>query len=389
VEWENRKYPLRAGVSSFGIGGTNAHVVLEEWPTAQSAERMAQGTGSQGRGGVSPPSSSRRYQLILLSAKTETALDRMTRNLAHHFKKNPGIELADAAYTLQVGRKAFLYRRMLMSPDTVSSIDILESAARSDTPGTTHDKRIQTYISKQDKRPIFMFPGQGSQYINMALELYQSETVFKQETDRCLEILKPLTGYDIKEILYPGIPVSKTVINQKLLWGVPDASRGGFLEKSPPGRRRQEITQTEIAQPVIFVIEYALAKLLMHWGIKPYAMIGHSIGEYTAACLAGVFSLEDALKLVTIRGKLMRQLPKGAMLSIPLPEQELIPLLNSNSELSLAAVNSFSHCVVSGPPPVIEAFARQMKEQGYDTRLLHTSHAFHSKMMDPIVEASG
>jgi acyl transferase domain-containing protein/acyl carrier protein len=200
--------------------------------------------------------------------------------------------------------------------------------------------------------------------------------------NRCFNILNGLLDYDIKEVLYPhsdcrgGSPCPpKDCIGP---------SGQGDHRESP--LQPDRIDQTEIAQPLIFIIEYALAKLLINWGIKPYAMIGHSIGEYTAACLSGVFSLEDALQIVAIRGQLMQRLPEGSMLSVPLAEKELIPLLNSQDELSLAAVNSKSHCVVSGPHEAIDTFARQLKEKGHETRPLHTSHAFHSKMMEPMLK---
>jgi acyl transferase domain-containing protein/acyl carrier protein len=343
-EWKRGKYPLRAGVSSFGIGGTNAHVVLEEWPDGHSsnAERRAQ-------------SAEREYKLILLSARTPAALEKMTENLVNHFigpigPIKPGNPiLANAAYTLQVGRKHFSHRRMVTG-STVEEVAEILSCNDSD--------RVRTHTLFTDPREqlplVFMFPGQGAQYVNMGLELYQKEAIFRQEMDRCFDILKPIMGCNIKETLYSSATDSEM------------------------------INRTEITQPVIFTFEYALAKLLNSWGLIPYAMIGHSIGEYTAACLAGVFSLEDALALVTLRGRLMQQMPAGAMLGLPLPEEEVQPLLKEN--LSLAAVNAPSRCVVSGPDEAIDAFAREMAAKGYKTTRLHTSHAFHSHMMEPILK---
>jgi acyl transferase domain-containing protein len=197
----------------------------------------------------------------------------------------------------------------------------------------------------------------------MGLDLYQTETVFRKEMDHCFEILNGLLDYDSKEILYPF-------------------SRSNRSYKS----YSSDIDQTEIAQPLLFVFEYALAQLLMKWGITPSNMIGHSIGEYVAACLAGVFSLEDALKMVVLRGKLMQQVPGGSMLSVSLAEEELKPLLSSNKKISLAAVNSPNHCVVSGPHKAVEAFARLLNQRGYQNKPLHTSHAFHSQMMEPVLD---
>ncbi|MGD2090542.1 MAG: SDR family NAD(P)-dependent oxidoreductase [Candidatus Aminicenantes bacterium] len=337
TEWKNDNYPLRAGASFFGVGGTNIHVVLEEAPPPNRTTARE-----------------REYQLFLLSAKTPTALDRMTENLAEYLKNNPGINLADAAYSLQVGRQDFKHRKMMVCStyQVDEAVDFLSSA---------DSENVCLYSSPQENLSvIFMFPGQGSQYVNMGLNLYKTEPVFCRQMDRCLEILKSLSGYDIKEILYPNFM----------------ADRANMSDIS-------NINQTEIAQPVLFVFEYALTKLLMNWGIAPDAMIGHSSGEYAAACLAGVLSLEDALKLLVLRGKLMQQMPAGAMLGVSLPEKELIPLLPN--ELDLAAVNGPSSCVVSGPHKRVDAFNEKLAEKGIKTMPLHTSHAFHSTMMDPIL----
>ncbi|MCU0286299.1 MAG: amino acid adenylation domain-containing protein, partial [Acidobacteria bacterium] len=341
--WENDKYPLRAGVSSFGIGGTNAHVVLEEAPQRE------------------PSSPGKNQKLIVLSAKTKNALERMTFNFAQYLKENPGMNLADAAYTLQVGRKAFNHRRMVVgttSPDIIKALTHLAG-----------NPAVSTAVCEgSSKHVVFMFSGQGSQYVTMGLDLYRTEPVFREEMDRCFEILRPLTQYDFKAILYPSLESD--------------------TDNRSDGVYRNDITieQTEIAQVLLFACEYALAKLVMSWGIKPHAMIGHSIGEYTAACLAGVFTLEDALTLVVWRGKLMQEMAAGAMLSVPLPREELEPLLKSYPTLSLAAVNSTSLCVISGPGEAVEAFAAELKEKGCPATRLHTSHAFHSHMMEPMLE---
>jgi amino acid adenylation domain-containing protein len=348
TEWKPGQYPRRAGVSSFGIGGTNVHAILEEWPGAQSAERtahgkehMEQGTWSQGR----------EYQLILLSAKTETALGRMTQNLENHFRKNPGTNTADAAYTLQVGRRVHSHRRMLVCKDREEAVDLLASPA---------SRQVKTLYSGEDRRPIiFMFPGLGSQYVNMGRQLYEKEPLFRKEMDRCFEILKPLMDYDLKEILYPPATCN--------------------LHLSP------DFNQTEIAQPLVFIFEYALAKLLMHWGIKPHAMIGYSFGEYAAACVAGVLSPEDALTLVAARGKLVRNVPRGVMLSVPLTREELTSILASKHDLSIAIDNGPS-CIVGGSPGALHAFEQQIKERKLMCMPVPSSHAFHSHMMEPALK---
>jgi len=331
-EWGSDKDVLRAGVSAFGVGGTNAHAVLEDAPPAALS------------------SLSREWQLITVSARTRTSLEENTRNLAKYFQDNPDRNFADAAFTLKVGRQRLERKRMLVCRDA------REAAALLSTPGS---EVVKSFSAKEQIRPaIFMFSGQGSQYVNMGRELYRKERVFREEMDRCFEVLRPLMDYDIKEILYPG-------------------------QESCPADA-EKLNRTANAQPVIFTIEYALARLLMKWGIEPYAMIGHSIGEYVAAVLSGVFSLEDALELVAARGRLMQQMAPGAMLSVPLPVEQLLPQLEG--QLELAAVNSSSMCVISGPQPDIETFARQLKEKGIDSTRLHTSHAFHTRMMEPMLE---
>jgi acyl transferase domain-containing protein/thioesterase domain-containing protein/acyl carrier protein len=339
-EWKNNHHPLRAGVSSFGIGGTNAHVILEEVPESILSQ---------------PSSPSREYQVIMLSAKTRSALDRVSDNLARYLQENPGIPLADTAYTLQVGRKTFNHRKVLVCSRIEEAVEALSTSGSENV--------FSAVCREQDQTIAFIFPGQGAQYVNMGIDLYKTEPVFQEAMDRCFDILKPLMGYDLKEILYPS-----------------------FMSNKSNGSYMSNISQTEITQPVIFIFEYALAQLLISWGITPFAMIGHSIGEYTAACLAEVFSIEDALSLVVLRGKLMQSLPKGSMLSVPLSEEVLTPLLTQLENLSLAAVNSPSRCVVSGKDEDIDAFAEKLKTEGNEGTRLHTSHAFHSPMMDPILE---
>jgi len=339
--WQSDNHPLRAGVSSFGIGGTNVHVVLEEaW--------------SQGRGGVSPPSSSRHQQLILLSAKTPSALEKMTENFTEYLKQNPDINLADAAYTLQVGRSAFNHRRMLVSSTAAEAIESLSAV---------DSRQVRTGLALEEKKfVVFMFPGLGAQYVNMGRELYDTESIFQEEMDRCFEILKPLLEYDIKEILYPA----------------PGDNRSNRSNTS-------YINQPEIAQIVTFIFEYCLAKLLISWGITPDALIGYSFGEYAAACISGVFSLEDALKLVVSRGKLCQNTIEGAMLSVPISKEQLLPFLDGTN-LSLAVDNGPS-CIVSGAAAETRDFETRMKQNRYIcVPLPYTSRAFHSHLMKPILQ---
>jgi acyl transferase domain-containing protein len=275
----------------------------------------------------------------------------MTANFVDHLNNNPEASLADIAYTLQVGRRTFKHRWMLVACDP------LDAALAVSTLGT---RRVYTGTAEEGRaRPIvFMFPGAGAQYVNMAAELYRTETAFREVVDVCSEILKPHLGGDLREVLYPSEE---------------DIEKASDL-----------LRQATIMQPALFVIEYALATLWMTWGVRPSAMIGHSLGEFVAATLAGVFSLEDALPLVVKRARLIQERPPGTMLSVPLPEAEVLPLLGD--ELSLAAVNGPSICVVSGTTQAIEALEDELIDRDIEGQRLQTSVAFHSWLMEPAVE---
>jgi acyl transferase domain-containing protein len=336
AEWKRGNDPRRAAVSSFGIGGTNAHVVLEEAPPRPATP------------------STRSHHLIVLSARTATALQTATDRLVDHLRRNPGLDAADVAYTLQTGRKAFRHSLMLVTEgsDTAAFLVALKNRDASCVVGT----------AKENERPIvFLFPGQGSQYLGMGLELYRKEQGFREHLDHCAEILKSLIDIDLRDLLYPS-----------------DEFRA---------EAQDLLGRTAFTQPALFAVEYALAKLWMEWGVRPNAMIGHSIGEYVAACLAGVFSLEDALGVVAVRGLLMDEMEPGAMLSVPLSEHEIAPLLQDAT--CLAAVNAPALCVLSGPEAAIHAASAQLAAHGINGRRLHTSHAFHSSMMDPMLDAFG
>lgn len=318
--------PRRAGVSSFGIGGTNAHVILEETPPQSQRE----------------PLNSSQPVCIALSALSETALNTYSETITAALSSLKGNDLRDAAYTLQTGRKPLPYRKIwVVDPDS-PDFSVFNTAK-----------------AREKNRVVFMFSGQGAQYVDMGLGIYQREPVFQQSMDRCFELLEDLSPYDFKSILYPGL--------------------GSATDQG-------NIDQTEITQPMLFIFEYSLAKLLQSLGIQPYAMVGHSIGEYVAACLAGVFSLEDALKIVTARGTLMQEMPSGDMLSVSLPEDQVQPILKDYPDVSLAAVNAPSFCVLSGPAPSIDRVEQQLSADGRQCRRLHTSHAFHSSMMDPVLQ---
>ncbi len=380
TEWKGEgNTPRRAGVSSFGIGGTNAHVVLEEAPQREES------------------GPSRSWQVVVVSAKSETALERATENLANFLKNqtdivnhhgaqtlesgqgrgiNPRatVNLADVAYTLQVGRRGFPYRRMLVCKTAEEAVTALNSL---------DPKKIFTGVQEAEEPPVvFLFSGQGAQYVDMGRELYETEPTFRQTMDRCDEILKHSLGKSLMGVMYPGCHATG---NQK------SEIRNPKLEirstKSEARNTKYEtqgmLGETAYTQPALFALEYALAKLWMEWGIRPRAMIGHSIGEYVAACLAGVFSLEEALGLVATRGRLIQELPKGAMLAVSLSEEEVLEKLPEG--LSLAAVNAPNLCVASGNTEIIEKLQKELEGQGTPCRLLHTSHAFHSAMMEGVL----
>ena len=338
----------RAGISSFGVGGTNAHVVLEQPPSVPATEAR------------------RRWQLLLLSARTSSAVEAAIANLAAHLREQPGLNLADVAYTLQVGRRAFDQRRFLLCRSVEEAAVALEAGEP--------QRLLAGSEPLADRSVVFMFPGQGAQYVNMGRELYQVEPVFRDCVDRCAEILTPQLGLDLRTILYPD--------DSKIEdggWRMED--RSSILH---PRSSILDLEQTQYTQPALFVVEYALARLWMSWGVRPQAMIGHSVGEYVAACLAEVMTLEDALALVAARGRLMQSMPPGSMLAVALPERKVEPLLGR--ALSLAAVNESGRCVVAGPEGAIAELEQMLAAQKIVCRRLHTSHAFHSTMMEPILE---
>jgi acyl transferase domain-containing protein len=341
--WNPDGMPRRAGVSSFGIGGTNAHVVLEEAPVVASSP------------------AARPNQIVVLSARSKAALDVQTHNLVRFLTDHPETNLADAAYTLQNGRRTFDHRKMVLTAN-------LEDARR--TLESNDYRRVHASQQQSKNRPVvFLFSGQGSQYPNMGAGVYREEKVFREHIDQCAELLRPHLGCDLRAALYPELFPAMSV-------------------KGTTAGAADLLNQTWLTQPALFATEYALAKLWTHWGIEPRAMLGHSIGEYVAACLAGVFTLSDALALVAARGDLMYGLPKGAMLAVNLSAQELRPRLPD--AISIAAVNGPSLCVVSGPFPEIDNVEKKLEGQGVGCQRVRTSHAFHSAMMDgaiaPFVE---
>lgn len=333
-DWPAGSTPRRAGVSSFGIGGTNAHVVLEEAPVAERS------------------TPARSVVLLTVSARSAAALETAATNLAAHLDAHPDLDLADVAYVQHVGRKAFMHRQAL-----VCRCD--DARGASEGLRSRHARRQSAARDGRETAVRFLFPGQGAQHVGMLRDLYASEPVFREHVDHCAAVLDPLVHLDLRSAIYPNSADEK--------------------------RMAAELDRTVLTQPALFAVEYALARLWMSWGVRPQAMIGHSIGEYVAACLAGVFSMEEALTLVAARGRLMGSVEPGVMLAVPLPEAQALELVGDR--LSLAVVNAPSLCVIAGPADAVSALEATLAASGIEGRRLQTSHAFHSTMMEPILEA--
>lgn len=333
LAWETDGSPRRAGVSSFGIGGTNAHVVVQEAPA------------------VSGQPSHRSAELLVLSARSSAALAAMNENLAAHLERYPDAPLADVAYTLQAGRRAFRVRRALVCRGVPDAVRLLRHSNAS--PEWTN------VAPPASPSVAFMFAGHGPQHLGMAHGVYRSEPTFGAELDRCAEIATRHLGLDLRALLYP-----------------PDRL-GAEAEAL--------FSRVAVSHAALFAVEYAMARLWMDWGVNPQAMIGHSLGEYVAACLAGVFSLEDALSTVIVRATLIESVPPGAMLALPITEADLVAL--GGRTVSVAAVNGPALCVASGPPEAIAALERRSAARGLETRRLTHTRAFHSFVLDPVLAA--
>jgi acyl transferase domain-containing protein/acyl carrier protein len=332
ADWPESLGKRLAGVSSFGIGGTNAHVVIEEPPTLPAAAK-----------------SERPWSILPISARTETALAKAAENMAQHLTNAKNQSLADIAYTMQVGRKAFSNRLAIVSNDVESAALTLRDSIGS---GTT--------IHAGQRRIAFVFPGQGSQVVGATRHIYRQERIFREAMDQCCDLFAELIDVDLRHLLY--------------------------AENEKQTEAQEKLNETAMAQPAIFSICYALAALWSSWGISPTSLLGHSIGEYVAACISGIFSLEDAIAIVAARSRLMQSLPHGTMISMSVVSSECKKLISqSNLGLDLALVNGENSCVVSGTREAIAGFQEFLTKVGIESHRLRTSHAFHSRMMDPIL----
>lgn len=354
-EWTSEG-PRRAGVMSTGMGGTNAYLIIEEAPPVEDRSESMQ------------------PQLLVLSARTESALDQSSHFLQTFLSSGDSVRIADVAHTLQMGRKSFPYRRYLVCStreEAITSLRLKDSKE-------LHSERVDESV----QRPVvLLLPGVGDQYVGMGQDLYKQWEVFTNQVDRCAEILYPHLGLDVRKLLYPEGHEEKK-----------NSSRGIDLRKLVGRNSSQEddfdtvrLDRTRFVQPALFTVEYALAQLWASLGVTPDAILGHSMGEYVAACLAGVFSLEDALRLVAVRARLADALPSARMLAIMLSERELMPRLPRG--ISIALINSPNLCVVAGPAEQVDAFESSLQQDGAVCRPVRNGHAFHSPMLNPILAA--
>jgi amino acid adenylation domain-containing protein len=330
--WPRNGQPRRAGVSSFGVGGTNAHVVLEEAPARQASPALCAGA----QPGV---------HVLALSARSEAALAVATQQLAAHLEAQPGLCMGDAAFTLCVGRKAHAFRRAVVAGDAAEAIEALRSENAA--------WRVSGRIAARAPQPLLMFPGQGAQYAGMGRALHAGDPVFTAAFDNCLRAFDGAVDFDLRERMFGDDPLA--------------------------------LAPTAVTQPALFTLEYALARRLLSLGLRPHALIGHSVGEFVAAVIAGVMRLEDAARLIAHRGALMQAQPAGTMLSVRLGADALASRLASSPRVSLAAENAPNACVAAGPTEAIAELQTALEAEGVACRPLQTSHAFHSAMMDGAV----
>jgi len=348
--------PAIAGINSLGMGGTNVHLVVQQAPERVLAE-------------PADPDSARRFQVLPLSARSATAVEQACARLGSHLA-GAGAEarLVDVAYTLQVGRKTFDHRRVLVSDGVEQATAVLNAAAGEPVPGLLG--RTDTSTGRQ---VAFLFTGVGEQYPGMARELYRREPVFRKVLDECLAQLRQLL---------PGEDLADLLVGER--GGGADLAALLGRSEGPGDVRVAALERTEVVQPALFAVEYALARTLMEWGVRPQLMLGYSLGEYVAACLGGVLSLPDALALVAHRAKLINELPGGAMLAVSLPVEELDRFALTERELGIAAVNGPQLVVIAGPVQAVAEFATELREAEIACRALQTTHAFHTKMLEKI-----
>jgi len=340
-EWTTDSVPRRAGVSAFGMGGTNAHVVLEEAPLLKENDTD---TVEQS------------YHLLTISAKNKPALIELAQQYVIYLRAHPNVPLADLCFTATMGRQHFTHRLALVSP-SIEALGIeLEAVFAPMANGANAIASLESSslgASSSSKSIGFLFTGQGSQYIGMGEALYQTQPIFRQTLNDCDELLRPYLGVSLFDILFDP--------------------------------QSEMINQTQYTQPALFALEYALAELWKSWGIVPSVVIGHSVGEYVAACIAGVFSLVDGLRLIAERGRLMQMTAPGAMAAVSADESEVSAAIG-NHAVSIAAFNGPENLVISGTPQTVQVVCATLNAQGVKTKNLLVSQAFHSPLMEPILK---
>ncbi|MEM7236197.1 MAG: beta-ketoacyl synthase N-terminal-like domain-containing protein [Pseudomonadota bacterium] len=334
-DWIPHKGPRRAGVNSLGVGGTNAHVILEEAPERAPSE-----------------DSDWPFQVLTVSGRNRAALDANTAVLAAHLRANPGQPLADVAFTLKQGRRAFEKRRVVVAETHEEAAGLLEQM---------EPRRVFSHAALDKPEMVFMFPGGGAQFAGMARDLYDTEPVFQDWMDRGLDVLEPRLDYDIRALWLP--------------------------EEGAEAEADEILKKPSVQLPLIMIVEYALARLWMSWGVEPDALVGHSMGENTAACLAGVMSFEDCIGLVHLRGQLFDTVPAGGMLSVPMAEGDLRTRLGDH--LDMASVNAPELCVASGPQAALDALEAQLKAEDIEAQRVPIDIAAHSRMLEPILQRFG
>ncbi|NCS38381.1 MAG: acyltransferase domain-containing protein [Microcystis aeruginosa BS13-10] len=335
LPWQRTEEPRRAGISAFGLSGTNAHIIIEEPPQLS----------------FNPSEVDRPAHLLTLSAKSDDALDDLAQKWVSYLEKNPQLNLADLAFSAHTGRGQFNHRLAILAKSTLEAKDSLTAFTQKQPCLNVFSQAVAK--SRQNKI-AFLFTGQGSQYADMGRQLYETQPTFRHALEECDRLLQPYLEKSLLEVLY---------------------SDSSLLD------------QTAYTQPALFAIEYALYKLWQSWGIKPDGVLGHSVGEYVSACVAGVYSLEDGIKLIAERGRLMQSLPqKGAMAAIFAPIETVKSVISPyGDQVEIATINSSENIVISGDQEAINQIKADLESQSLEVRLLQVSHAFHSGMMQPIL----
>lgn len=380
-----------AGISAFGFGGTNVHLIVQapspDLKLTPNNGKLATNHSSPKLKTQNPKADERTLHLLTLSAKSEPALRQLVDQYQAYLLEHPSAAIADVCFTANTGRSHFRHRLALVA-ETGQEMQEKLAAWSSNQP--VDGLKTGQAVAANRPKIAFLFTGQGSQYIDMAQELYQTQPVFRQTLDRCAQILQPYLEQPLLSIIYPdnennsdpnAVPEGSGTYRTSHTQGVAVFKEG--LKENISLR----LNETVYTQTALFAVEYALARMWQSWGIEPDVVLGHSIGEYVAACVAGVFSLEDGLKLVAARGRLMQALPQaGMMVAVFAEEAKVAAAIQPYREsVSIAALNGPKNVVISGDYQAMGAVVNDLQTAGFDTRQLTVSHAFHSPLMEPML----